>query len=482
MSSLAAFWHQVPSWLISTVFHLACILMLAMYTVADVPQIHLGAGATLIGGEGDGQGLDDGDSLQPSEGNATAASSKSLEDVLAPTTAAPPGSPTVDPSTSLFPAAPTIDNPLGALSVPVGGGGGAGGEGQLLAGLGDSIGNSLQGRLSAATRARLVGSGGGTPGSEDAVGRALRWLSEHQNTDGSWTFDHQSAPHCGGRCDHPGNRNQAQVAATGLALLPFLGAGETHLQGKYKRNVDMGLHFLGRAMHQFGGNGSMWQAGGRMYGHGLASIALVRSLWHDARQHAAIGRAKIDRLHRRLSRSRRRRLARIPGSPAGRYFGRRLAVDGAEKRQHGLSQSAAKIRFAKPAIFSTACRPRTDRCMATPRRAGTGHFGHRPVMPDVHGLEARSAGAGARDSGSSARPARRSTIPGPPRNNMYYNYYGTQVLHHYGGYEWTKWNAAMRDYLSPRRRKGHETGSWYFDGTDMGAPPAAGCIARPWRR
>ena len=203
MSSLAAFWHQVPSWLISTVFHLACILMLAMYTVADSPRLHLGSGATLIGGEGDGEGLDDGDSLQPSGEETTTAPSKSLEDVLAPTAAAPPGSPSLDASTSLFPSAPQID-PLGALAVPAGTGGGAGGEGQLLAGLGDSIGNSLQARLSSATRARLVGIGGGTPGSEDAVGRGLRWLSEHQSTDGSWSFDHQSAPHCGGAAIIPG--------------------------------------------------------------------------------------------------------------------------------------------------------------------------------------------------------------------------------------------------------------------------------------
>ena len=60
---------------------------------------------------------------------------------------------------------------------------------------------------------------------------------------------------------------------------------------------------------------------------------------------------------------------------------------------------------------------------------------------------------------------------GPPRNNMYYNYYATQVLHHYGGYEWVKWNGAMRDYLiGAQTLKGHATGSWYFEGTDMGSP------------
>ncbi len=44
------------------------------------------------------------------------------------------------------------------------------------------------------------------------------------------------------------------------------------------------------------------------------------------------------------------------------------------------------------------------------------------------------------------------------------------MLHHYGGYEWVKWNAAMRDYLiNTQETKGHAAGSWFFDGTDMGA-------------
>jgi hypothetical protein len=56
------------------------------------------------------------------------------------------------------------------------------------------------------------------------------------------------------------------------------------------------------------------------------------------------------------------------------------------------------------------------------------------------------------------------------QNNMYYNYYATQVLHHVGGYPWEQWNAVMRDYLVKTQAKaGHEEGSWYFDGDDMGS-------------
>ena len=56
------------------------------------------------------------------------------------------------------------------------------------------------------------------------------------------------------------------------------------------------------------------------------------------------------------------------------------------------------------------------------------------------------------------------------KNNMYYNYYATQVMHHYGGYPWQRWNAVMREYLiKSQEDQGHEAGSWYLPGTDDGS-------------
>ena len=44
---------------------------------------------------------------------------------------------------------------------------------------------------------------------------------------------------------------------------------------------------------------------------------------------------------------------------------------------------------------------------------------------------------------------------------MYYNYYATQVLHHWGGPEWDRWNSVMREHLIRTQiRDGHATGSW----------------------
>jgi len=59
---------------------------------------------------------------------------------------------------------------------------------------------------------------------------------------------------------------------------------------------------------------------------------------------------------------------------------------------------------------------------------------------------------------------------GPSVNNMYYNYYATQVVHHWGGEEWKIWNQQMRDYLvHAQAKEDHERGSWFFKGGDLGS-------------
>ncbi len=58
------------------------------------------------------------------------------------------------------------------------------------------------------------------------------------------------------------------------------------------------------------------------------------------------------------------------------------------------------------------------------------------------------------------------------RSNMYYNYYATQVMHHYEGEPWKQWNSSMRDYLvGTQDKNGHQAGSWYLAGGDHGMNP-----------
>jgi len=51
--------------------------------------------------------------------------------------------------------------------------------------------------------------------------------------------------------------------------------------------------------------------------------------------------------------------------------------------------------------------------------------------------------------------------PRAKRPNIYYWYYATQLMHHYGGRHWQRWNAQMRQVLVDTQEKhGHAAGSW----------------------
>ena len=55
------------------------------------------------------------------------------------------------------------------------------------------------------------------------------------------------------------------------------------------------------------------------------------------------------------------------------------------------------------------------------------------------------------------------------QRNVYYWYYATQTMHHFGGKPWRSWNGAMREHL-PRAqiRSGRESGSWPPDADTYG--------------
>ena len=67
------------------------------------------------------------------------------------------------------------------------------------------------------------------------------------------------------------------------------------------------------------------------------------------------------------------------------------------------------------------------------------------------------------DNEALQRGAKKIAQLGPLENDLYYNYYATQVMRHYGGGTWKKWNEEMRENLIAKQAKiGHATGSWYL--------------------
>ncbi len=149
-----------------------------------------------------------------------------------------------------------------------GGVGGAVGTGIHFGAGGDAVGFSGRGT---GNRQALLASGGGTRQSERAVAGALNWLARHQSADGSWSLTAYKARCKDGTCTGQAKAGGYETAATALALLPFLGAGQTHeSKGRYKRTIQAGISFLIASQKP---NGDL-RLGTTMYAHGLASLAL----------------------------------------------------------------------------------------------------------------------------------------------------------------------------------------------------------------
>lgn len=129
-------------------------------------------------------------------------------------------------------------------------------------------------------REALARQRGGSEGSERAVEMGLDFLARHQNVDGSWSLQNFSQGRPGYESAGDGQM-VSDTAATGLAMLAFLGAGYTHSDGKYRLAVGRGLSYLLGNQKADGdlflpqeskSNLNVW-----LYSHGIASIALCEA-------------------------------------------------------------------------------------------------------------------------------------------------------------------------------------------------------------
>ena len=105
--------------------------------------------------------------------------------------------------------------------------------------------------------------------------QALDWLARHQDEDGKWDADGFMS-HCDGeKCTGPGSPIH-DVGLTGLALLAFLGDGNTLNQGPFRENVKRGILWL---KDQQDDEGLIGEKAGQsfMYSHIIAAIAMCEA-------------------------------------------------------------------------------------------------------------------------------------------------------------------------------------------------------------
>lgn len=441
-------WTAVPSWLISLFVHVTLILILAAITLEPVNRVL----SILQAGSAEREESIDQFELQGPQLDAP----ESLDDPLAVPTEISDVVAMPELSTAMLPVVDTsvnvIDsNRLTESIMP---------SALLNGGALSQMTTSLNSR-SAASKSEMLERFGGNSASEKAVAMALKWISDHQAPNGGWTFAHSEI--CRGQCDGQGDLALATNGATAMALLPFLGAGQTHIEGQYKETVHKGLAFLISRMKVTSGalpEGSWHEPGGRMYSHGLAAITICEA-YAMTRDPDLLQPAQLSLNYLIASQD--------PRGGGWRY----------EPGQRGDTsvvgwclmalKSGRMGNLAVPEATFVGAKKFLDE-VSTNNGA---YYGYDKPTSKLDGRQATIAvgllcrmymGWPKEHPGLREGVAYLSKI-GPRKNDLYYSYYGTQVLRHIGGSEWEKWNIKLRDELiKSQEAKGHVAGSWEASG------------------
>ena len=299
---------------------------------------------------------------------------------------------------------------------------------------------------------------GCTEASEAAVAKALEWLANHQMPDGGWNYDHRTGP-CAARCTGQGGLTDCRTGATAQALLPFLGAGQTHKTGKYKKNVEAGLYFLTQQMKvkaQMGLQcGDLAQGGGSMYSHGMSSIVLCEAyaMTHDK---GLMMPAQLSLNHIVY--------AQDPVGGGWRYGPRTPGDTSVVGWQLMALKSGHMAYLQVPPATIVGANKFLDSVMSDYAYYGYTDPGRGQATTAI-GLLCRMYLGWKKDHPGVEKGIQYLSQTGPSAGNMYYNYYATQCMRHYEGEMWDKWNVKMRDSLvNSQGKNGHEKGSWHMKG------------------
>lgn len=305
-------------------------------------------------------------------------------------------------------------------------------------------------------RAAAVAAGDTSAAAEDALESALRWIAEHQHNDGGWSFrlDDPLGP-CQGKCDderkNPDDAPIPRTAATGLALLAFMGAGSTHFEGPYAQEVQRGLYYL-RSQARDSSLGIDLQ-NGSMYGHGIATLALAEA-------YVLTGDKDLREL--------------VEGTT---FFcsGAQHPSGGWGYRPKGppdITLTAWQIIAIKTAEeqgvrVPTNVIPAAKEYLETLASSGGSQFGYRSPEPTLTtsaiGLLLRLYFGWSPSQTSLREGLNRLVAAGPSKTNVYYNYYASLALHHARHQGRLDFARGLQDYLiATQSREGHERGSWHF--------------------
>ncbi|MDC3379019.1 terpene cyclase/mutase family protein [Planctomycetota bacterium] len=324
-----------------------------------------------------------------------------------------------------------------------------------------------------------TGENGVPPGAANAVRAALRWLQFHQSPDGRWDTDGWQASCPRGRCSGPGydvGDPRYDVGVTSLALLAFLGNGNTHRfarEDAFKVAVQRGLSWLKRQQAQNGAIGYDPGHGESIYNHAIATMALCEAyaITRDftlKRYAEAAVRFCVDAQNPGLGWRYGVRSGRNDTSVTGWLV---LALKAAKTAELDVPESAFTGALT---WFDRATNSTGNTGYLTPGGGSSflgvneNKYAEDPCMTAVSVVCRLFSGQRNRDEpvrlGArilSEQPPKWHQGTGQSNVNFYYWYYGTYAMFQVGGAKWDAWNEAMLEALLPTQRKGGcDDGSW----------------------
>jgi hypothetical protein len=304
---------------------------------------------------------------------------------------------------------------------------------------------------------------------EAVVDRGLDFLVRAQQPDGRWSLGRYPG---GTPADAP--KLQSDTAATGLALLSFLGAGHDHFDGRHRDTVRKGLEFLLSVQKPDGdlyipsdqlSNSCAW-----LYSHGIATMALCEAVGMTGDE---IVKPAAERACGFIV------AAQHPERGGWRYTPRSdadLSVSGWMLVALRSGQLAGLTIEGKPL---DGVRGLLDAATA-PAAAGRPVYLYNPRKPDQRPSQSSTAcmtalgtlmrlhtGSTASDQRVvDAAKALETAVPAygtreQKIRDCYLWYYASQVLVHTGGDGWERWYRALREQLAARQETtGEKRGSW----------------------
>ena len=419
---------NAPAWLLSSIIHMIALILLGILTIEQMAEDDIAL--TVFTAELGDQLIDESApiALDPVQVEELDMSNAELAPVLDPFAA-----PT---SLEIVPDGMFASSDLGT---PI-------------------IGNALSGRQEG-SKQFLLAKYGGTEATENAVALGLEWLKRNQRPDGSWSL---KGPF------KDGSYSDNEAAATAMALLAFQGAGNTHLKGDYRKEVERGWNALLKMQTK---DGNFQPASGYshnhlLYTHAQATIALCElyGMTKDSKFRTPAERAIkycVESQDPMLGGWKYQPRVQSDLSVTGWFV---MALQSAKMAELAVPASTLSkvsyfldsVQHDEGATYSYQAERNKSLSMTAEGLLCRQYLGWKQDNPALlRGVAALNENRISYDSG---------------KRDVYYWYYAAQVTHHMGGKPWDEWNKVMAVAVPAMQvKKGPERGSWDPGGDAWGS-------------